>query len=35
MLKKEEAAFADILSDVMDHIGITEQEFMMMQQTFA
>ncbi len=32
--KKEEAAFGDTIQEVMDHIGISEQEFMMMQQTY-
>jgi len=30
-MEKEESSFGDIIHEVMEHIGITEQEFMMMQ----
>ena len=30
MVQKEEAVFADLMSEVIDHIGLTEPEFMQM-----
>jgi hypothetical protein len=34
MIQKEEGAFGDLLQEAMDHIGVSEQEFMMTHQTY-
>jgi hypothetical protein len=34
LVQKEEASFGDMLSEAMEHIGITEQEFMHMHQMY-
>ena len=34
MMHKEEQAFGELMQEVMDHLNITEQEFMMTQQTY-
>lgn len=34
MVKKEEASFQDLMMDVVDHIGLTEQEFMQVNQIY-
>ena len=34
MVKKEEASFQDLMMEVIDHIGLTEQEFMQVNQIY-
>lgn len=34
MIQKEEQIFGELLQDVMDHLGLSEQEFMMMHQMY-
>lgn len=33
-ITKEEEAFGNLLAEAMDHIGLNEQEFMQMHQTY-
>jgi hypothetical protein len=34
MIQKEEAIFGELLQDAMDHLGLSEQEFMQMHQIY-
>ena len=34
MIQKEEQVFGELLQDAMDHLGLTEQEFMQMHQIY-
>lgn len=34
MIKKEETNFQDLMMEIIDHIGITEQEFMQMNEIY-
>ena len=34
MIQKEEQSFGDLLTEAMDHIGMSEQEFMQMHQMY-
>lgn len=33
-IQKEEASFGELLQEAMDHIGLSEQEFMQMHQIY-
>jgi hypothetical protein len=35
MIQKEEQSFGDLMQEVFDHIGVTEQELMMMMNYFS
>jgi hypothetical protein len=34
MIQKEESTFGDLLTEAMEHIGMSEQEFMQMHQMY-